>query len=504
MMLEIIVDGIKVPAKEGAKLIDCMPDGHKPDSPCGGAGKCGKCRVKVSGELTPVTVEENKLITKEDLAGGIRLACMAQITGPCVVETFRHESTEIRIEGVMPEFTISPRYKKLGAAVDVGTTTIAALLYDGTSPVAKASAENSEKVYGADVISRIGKSIEGKGAEIAAAVRKDIAGLLKAMAKDAGRPVTDIEEVVITGNTAMLYLLTNTDPTCLSAAPFIATELFGKELPGSALNLPCPEARIYLPRCISSFVGADITTAIMASSIHQSASTQLLVDIGTNGEMALAKGGKLLCCSTAAGPAFEGAGITMGMMGKPGAVDKISVDSGEISAHVIGEKEPAGICGSGIIDAVAAAMKLEALDENGFLESDDEYEDETCLKIAGPVVITQKDIRMVQLAKSAIHAGALTLISESGVSEDEIDEFKIAGGFGSFINTENAAEIGLIPKSLLRCTKVLGNAALSGSVMLLLNPALRREAEELAEKAETVDLSTNPTFMDLYVESMMF
>lgn len=506
IMPKLILNSESYEVELGKSLLESIPQALRPDSPCGGSGKCGKCRIFAEGQLSPLTAEERKLLTKEELESGIRLACMTRILGDCRAETLKKTAskTNIRIEGVMPAFEKKPTYSRLGAVVDLGTTTVAALLYEGTDPVARASCENSQKIYGADVISRIGQSMGGKRAEIAETICRDIASLLQDMASSSGNRAEEIEQVVITGNTAMLFLLTGTDPACLSAAPFIASDLFGREVKGADLALPCKEAAVYLPPCMSSFVGADITTAVLASGIFDSPKTSLLVDIGTNGEMALVSKGKLLCCSTAAGPAFEGAGITMGMMGKPGAIDKVQVQDGELDTHVIGEASPAGICGSGIIDAVAAAMDLEVLDENGFLETDDEYGDDACLKLSGPVVITQKDIRMVQLAKSAIHAGALTLIEESGLSCEQVDSFQIAGGFGSFINTANAAKIGLIPEELLEKTQVLGNAALSGAAMLLLNPGLREKAALIAETSETVDLSTNPTFMDLYVESMMF
>lgn len=500
------LNSVTYEVEAGKILMDCIPAALKPDSPCGGRGKCGKCRIHAKGELSPLSAEEKKLLTQEEIDSGVRLACMTRILGDCTAETIKKETaqTNIRIEGIMPDFEKKPTYSKLGAVVDLGTTTVAALLYRGTEPIARASCENGQKIFGADVISRIGQSISGKGKEIAAAVRKNISDLILNMTSQTGNSVDDVEQVVITGNTAMLFLLTETDPTCLSAAPFIASDLFGREVPGSELDLPCPNASVYLPSCMSSFVGADITTAVLASGICDANQVSLLVDIGTNGEMALVSDGKLLCCSTAAGPAFEGAGITMGMMGKPGAIDKVWVENGEIATHTIGDKAAAGICGSGIIDAVATAMDLEVLDENGFLETEEEYGDDSCLKLTEPVVITQTDIRMVQLAKSAIHAGALTLVEESGLDCEKIDSFLIAGGFGSFINTANAAKIGLIPQELLGKTKVLGNAALSGAAMLLLNPELRKKATEIAETSETVDLSTNPTFMELYVDSMMF
>lgn len=217
----------------------------------------------------------------------------------------------------------------------------------------------------------------------------------------------------------MLYLLTQTDPDCLSHAPFAASRLFGETLAAGELGLPCLHAQVYLPRCMSAFVGADITTALLASGICSKPDTRMLVDIGTNGEIALWHRGQLSCCSTAAGPAFEGAGLSMGMAGKTGAVDHVRVQDGALQAHVIGGGAPKGICGSGVIDALACLLELEQLDETGLLEQDP-------APVAPPVCLTQKDVRMVQLAKSAICAGLRTLLRVEGLCGADAAELAVA------------------------------------------------------------------------------
>ena len=255
--------------------------------------------------------------------------------------------------------------------------------------------------------------------------------------------------------------------------------------------------RVSLPRCISAFVGADLTTALLASGLWKQAGTALLADIGTNGEVILCRNGAFSCCSTAAGPAFEEAGLSLGMAGKAGAVDHVTVSGGLLVPHVIGEGAPAGICGSGVVDAIAALLRLEQLDETGLLDPDPAV-------IAGPVVLTQQDVRMVQLAKSAVCAGIRTLTKAAGLSLEQVGALAIAGGFGSFLNLESAGAIGLIPPELVPKARTLGNAALTGAAMLLLNRDFAAFSAALAEQAETVELSTDARFQEYYVEGMLF
>ena len=245
-------------------------------------------------------------------------------------------------------------------------------------------------------------------------------------------------------------------------------------------------------------MGADITCAVISSQIYKNEKNAVLTDIGTNGETVLKYGNALYACSTAAGPAFEGAGISMGMGGSVSAVDKVRVlPDGSLDVHVIGGAEPAGICGSGIVDAVAALLDTGAIDETGYME------DEPAV-IAPPVVLTQADIRAVQLAKSAIHAGIKTLLSHAALTCADIDRFYIAGGFGSYLDVMNAGKIGLIPKELTGCVKVLGNASLSGASALLLSSPLIKVSEHIASDIKTVELASNPVFAEEYMNNMTF
>ena len=488
--------------EEGALLSDELRSyGFSPDMPCGGRGQCGKCLVWAESGLDEPTDREREYLSPDRLARGVRLACQAHITGAVRVRlTPPNIVSQICTEGEDRPLGTDPLFDRLGGAVDIGTTTLAARLYDKTGLLATASAPNPQRDYGADVISRIGKAMEGESTALAACVRAAVNGLLSDLCKQAGRDSTEIDALVLTGNTAMLHLLTETDPSPLAAAPFAAKELFGKKIPAKSLELSCsPNCTVWLPRCMSAFVGGDITTALLASGLCEGNETALLADIGTNGEIALWRDGRLLCCSTAAGPAFEGANLSQGMQGAPGAIDHVTVDSGALRLHTIGDVPAVGICGSGVADLLACLLDMEILDETGLL---DDGEDQWVL--TDSVAFTQADVRQVQLAKSAVRSGIETLLHQAGVRKNQVDTLSVAGGFGSFLDLHSAAAIGLIPPELEDRCKVIGNAALGGAAMLLWDRNLWEESVRLADSAETVDLASSQFFMDQYVENMMF
>lgn len=495
---------LSVPFQEKMLLSDILRScGRAPEMPCGGTGRCGKCRVKVSGALSEPSDQERALLSADEIEKGIRLACCTWATGDAelFVDSKEGGKSKICVEGIITPLGNDPLFKNLGVAIDIGTTTLAAALYGKNGVLATAVASNPQKSWGADVITRIGKAMEGEAPALAHAIQEAIGSLMVDLCKQSGKTSSEIDGVVITGNTAMLHLLTETDPSPLAASPFQAKELFGKEISAGELHLPCaPDAVVYLTRCISAFVGGDIVTAILASGIREHPETALLADIGTNGEIALWCDGKLTCCSTAAGPAFEGANLSHGMQGKDGAIDHVQACNGKLIFHTIGEKPAIGICGSGVADLLAALLELDILDETGLLDDGDEDE----WPLEGSVTFTQGDIRQVQLAKSAIRSGIETLIKKAGLTESKIHNLAIAGGFGSYLSLDSAAAIGLIPSGLKTRCQILGNAALSGAAMILWNQSLRKTCREWTDQTKTIELATDPFFMDQYIENMMF
>ena len=509
-MEQILINDKSAYAKKGTLLSDILQEAGGFKMPCGGQGHCGKCKVHATGALSAPDSVELKFLTEEELQNGVRLACRAIIEGPVETAFETQKNAQILLGG-QETAVHKPLFDKLGAAIDVGTTTLAAQLYDENGLLAQAGADNPQAVFGADVISRIEKSLAGEGAALANAIRQGIGELLKDLCEKAGRDAEQIDTLVITGNTAMLYLLTERDPECLSKAPFIADWLAGEWVEAKELNLPCKEARVWLPHCMSAFVGADITTALLANDIRHGEDLRMLVDIGTNGEITLWKRGELFCCSTAAGPAFEGAGLSMGMQGEEGAISHVQLadeadltdgvmkidETSGFAVQIIGQAEARGICGSGVIDAVRCLLESEVMDETGFLEDDEAV-------IADSVVMTQEDIRKVQLAKSAICAGMEAMLNKAELEMEELDELLIAGGFGSFLNLDSARYIGLLPRRKPVKTTVCGNAALKGAAELLLNADTVEESRQIAASAQPLNLATDPFFIDCYMEGMLF
>ena len=261
-MATVEINGAAHDCETGLRLSDVLALWGEVRFPCGGHGRCGKCRVTVKGAVSPVTQEERQLLSAQELAEGVRLACRTYLEGDCQITTETAAKAHV-LGSSAPLSATHPLCKAYGVAVDVGTTTLAANLYasDG-SLLAQAACVNPQATWGSDVISRIGAALEGHARALAQKVRQGIDGLLKEMASQAGIPVEAVDAMVITGNTAMLYLLTQTDPDCLSHGPFQADRLFGERLTGAQLELSCPQAQVYLPRCFGAFVGADIATAL--------------------------------------------------------------------------------------------------------------------------------------------------------------------------------------------------------------------------------------------------
>ncbi len=537
------INGEAVITEPGAKVGSLLKKSHGVEMPCGGRHACGKCMVYAEGSFAAPSETEQKLLGAERLAQGIRLACFLEAVPDGRIDALRQEADgdeticvstpsappvahaagmspaqpSERVSAAQPSERTSTApsaeaapgarlYRHLGAAVDIGTTTIAAVLYREGRAVGTMGAWNPQSVFGADVISRMEASLEGKADKLAAIVREAVSRLLTELAEHAGESAEAIETVIITGNTSMLYFLTKRNPRCLSRAPFEADDLFGWWTIGEALDLSCRKADVYLPRCMSAFVGADITTAILGSGLTETdcipgadGSPRLMVDVGTNGEIVLFSGDRLICCATAAGPAFEGAGLSCGMRGVAGAIDHVNWENGTWKVHVIGDRDASaaeGICGSGVIDGVAGLLESGLLEDTGYLEED------VCF--AGNIGLTAEDIREVQLAKGAIRAGMETLLAEEKIDAARLEGLYVAGGFGSYMSAKSAEKIGLFPKIDLSRIKICGNAALAGAVKILHDRRMEKEATALAERAKTINLGTSAKFQEFYMEYMMF
>nr|WP_325197056.1 ASKHA domain-containing protein [uncultured Oscillibacter sp.] len=457
--------------------------------PCAGNHTCGKCRVQVSGPASPAGEEETRLLPPDALARGMRLACSCRVMGDLSV-TLREEGAS-RIVTWHKTPDVARTGTGYGFAVDIGTTTVALQLVDRASGaiLAERLAENAQRGYGADVISRI-EACKTAGLDT---LSNRIADQLEEMAGSCLREtgIKAVDESVVTGNTTMLHLYEGLDPSSLAVVPFDVQSHFGyisrRRLAG---------APVYLPRCTGAYVGADITCAILSANLT-GGGIQLLADIGTNGEMVLGCGSRLLCCATAAGPAFEGAGLSCGMPAVPGAIRAVARKDGGTVYEAVPGRPAAGVCGSGILDALAVMLETGAIDETGYLEESWPVGD-------SGVSITQRDVRQIQLAKSAVCAGLITLLEHEHISAKAVSRFAIAGGFGSSMNADSAVRIGLFPADLRQKTDFIGNGALGGAYMLLLNRDLRAQSEVLVRNAVELSLSSSPEFMDYYVDCMSF
>ena len=484
-----------VSIKVGTVLSEAVGGEH----PCAGHGKCGKCKVTVTGAVSKPTDTELRLLTPDEISSGVRLSCLTAVKGDCTVNPMaKEEKAEILTAGNLPPIELKPLFSSLGVAIDIGTTTLAARLYGKDARLlAETSMLNPQSEFGADVISRIENALGGKADELARSIIRALNGMLHELVTLAKTEAKLIDGVVITGNTVMLSLLTKESTEPLSRAPFVAKRLFGESLKAKDLGLKLPNKNtiVYIPHCIHAFVGADTTCAIIANRILDSKESVMLADVGTNGEMALWHSSHITACSTAAGPAFEGVGISMGMRASVGAIDRVNAEDGVLKAHVIGDTSPVGICGSALVDTVACMLGCDVIDESGYLE-DGEF------TVSPPVTLTQKDVRMLQLAKSAICSGLLTLLSRASVTENDVKELFIAGGFGNYLNIKNATRIGLIPKKLGGVSRAVGNSALVGASMILLNTDFIEECNFIASNSTVLELSSDKTFSELYISGM--
>lgn len=448
--------------------------------PCGGTGRCGKCTIEVIGNVS--------LPDETERSSGCRLSCRTRLYGDAIVTLKEQNDSSLMAEGFEENIKPIENYDyKIGAAVDIGTTTIALSVYDLTTGkcLTAKTILNPQSVISADVMGRIDAAVNGKLTRMQDML---ISGI-RTLAEETGY-FNRIDTWCLIGNTTMLYLLCGRNPQSFATAPYTADHLFGEEI--SFLGKPA-----YLPNCMHAFVGADITCAVLASGMCNSTETALLCDIGTNGEIALWKDGILYVTSTAAGPVFEGAGISCGCQSIVGAIEKVELYANSFSVKTIGTAKPIGLCGSGVIDTIACLLNNKTVDETGAMEPEE-------ILLCKGVSVNRQDIRNIQLAKAAIAAGIRTLLEVTKTSEEELSVFYLAGGFGKHLNLDSAVRIGLFPASLRNKVSILGNAALKGAASMLTDESLKETAQTIAKKAKYLSLPDNPAFSKNYIEELSF
>jgi uncharacterized 2Fe-2S/4Fe-4S cluster protein (DUF4445 family) len=467
----------------GAALQDILfPYGV--EFPCGGRGRCRRCRVRVTAGHVSAAGQDH-ILTAEEIAAGYRLACRARADGDATLEIAQWDTVILADDSA---FAFTPQ-EGLGVAVDLGTTTLVAQLLDlATARVLGVRvALNPQVAHGADIMSRVEFALQGGAARLAEAVRVEVGNLVSGLGARA-----PIARIHVVGNTVMHHLFCGIDVEPLSHYPFEPVrdglEIFRASELGWRMDGD-PEVR-FLP-CLGGFVGSDILAGLLATRMTASAELIALLDLGTNGEIAVGNREGICCASMAAGPAFEGGRISMGMRAATGAIAEVRAVNGRLECHTLGGGEPRGLCGSGLVDAVAAGLELGLIAPSGRLTGGAKV-----LEIGGPVRLVQSDIRELQLAKAATAAGMEIVLSRRGVKREDLHRIYLAGAFGNYLNRASARRIGLIDFPL-EGIEPAGNTALLGAKLSLFSDLPR-------PRVIHVPLGADAEFQDRYVAAMGF
>lgn len=471
----------KLSVPTGTNLLDALKEnGIYPDAPCGGNGTCGKCTLLVNGTQV--------------------LACRTVVDRDMIVVLPKSEICILQ-ERFCAEQSIEPLRDGYLLAFDIGTTSVVCILLDGKTgaELAQSSMLNPQVAYGADVITRIQQAVQGKLAQQTQLIRHAMTDLIQKVCDDAGISPQKVGVVSVVGNPAMQQLFLGICPENLSEIPFLPTLTEAKAVSCKEILPICPAAQLLIVPDIAGFIGADTIGCLLATKLYEDDALTLLVDIGTNGEMVLGNRNGMLACATAAGPALEGANIQFGMRAAEGAIDHVWTEDGKILCSVIGDGAAKGICGSGLVDAVAVGLQLGLINKRGRILTDDHI-----LPLTERIYLTQEDILQVQLAKGAIYAGIALLAKQLGVEIEAIQKVQLAGAFGSFLNPENACRIGLLPEALLQKIEIVGNAALSGAKMLACNKKLLPFTRNLVERTGFLELASLPSFPRIFAKAMLF
>ncbi len=583
--------GLIYEARPGMSIMDAIRfNDLKLDAPCGGNGTCKKCKVIVTDEkgtrevlacMTKITGDITVDISRKDEGHRILMGGITRDVAPTpAVKVFTLEipkpSTSdlrdcwLRLTDTLAEAAgekaasfrpnlrvISKLYNTLeengyrvdavvcadeildvvpvgspvlGLAYDIGTTTVACYFVDLRTgeQISQASLLNPQTTYGGDVIMRVKYCVENGLDGPTGDIRKALNQLAAKCAAAAKQKMKNIYLITVVGNTCMHHLFMGISPASLAYAPYTPAAAEPMQLAASEFGFTVnPSAKLYMLPNIAGFVGADTVGAALAASMDEKKQITLLIDIGTNGEMVLGTEKRLIACSTAAGPAFEGALITCGMRGAEGAIDHVSLQDGKFTYSVIGGGKPIGICGSGLIDLISELVRTGLVESAGRLLPPEEintaegellkgsiieYEGQRAFLLADAetsgtgeaLVFTQKDVREVQLAKGAMAAGIQMMCRRLGISTDDIQSVMIAGAFGSYMSPASACGIGLIPPELEEKVIAIGNAAGQGARLCVLSIDEYRRAATLAKKIEYLELAADPAFQDVFVDELEF
>jgi len=470
--------GKSIEVKSGTSLLEAAAlAGIIIDAPCGGHGTCKKCKIKIAGKEA--------------------LACQTKVNSDLKVRV--PQQSKPRILRLLRANRENPH----GAVIDLGTTTLAISLLDLKSKkeIAFISFNNPQAILGADVISRISYALEKKEGldRLNSLVIRALEEMLRELLMVSALSSKSLRKIMIAGNAPMQHILLKESVETLSRAPFAPR--IKKAYKGKAKTLGFEnfgDVKIFIFPNIAGFVGGDALADIIKSKIYKTSEISLLLDIGTNTEIVLGNSDRLLCASAAAGPALEGARISMGMRAETGAIDKVFVREGNFSFSTISNDSPVGICGSGLVDAVAASLDLGLIDYTGRIKKGNK------IKISKSISLTQGDIRELQLAKGAIASGIEILIKEYGIKKEDIKTIFLAGAFGNYLNPESALRIGMVPEISSAKIVPVEDAVLEGAKEILFSRKNERIISELPHKVKHIDLSSHPDFQEKFIKALNF
>jgi len=520
-------DGKQVSIHSGATLIEAASQaGIILNSVCGGKGTCRKCLVHMEPGSRAVLACQYRI--EKDLT----------VTVPAGSRFFEQR---ILAEGIASQTSIEPDIYKnhlqaasgatiLGAAIDIGTTTVVAKLMDMRTGqcCATEAALNPQARFGDDVVSRIAYAQSQRHyADLHQAIIECINTLIDGLCAKASIEADQIYEMCVVGNTTMNHIFLRLPIDQLGQAPYRAWSLEAHDVPPADLGLRMNRAgNVHTVENVAGFVGADTTAVALACDIDSADEMTLIVDIGTNGEIVLGTKDRLYAASCAAGPALEGARIICGSRATDGAIEAVVVNGGDIDLDVIGDCRPRSICGSGLIDAAAVMLDLGVMDQTGrfvepaalkeelppgILSRIFEHEGQPAFRLAGSardeqgqVFLTQRDIRQMQLAKGAIRAGIRLVQQRAGLEDGDIRHVLLAGAFGNYLRPASALRIGLLPAVPVERIRFVGNAAASGAQMALVSGRCRRQAGQLAQKMKYIEIAHEPDFQMVFADSMFF
>ncbi|MDR1932188.1 MAG: ASKHA domain-containing protein [Spirochaetales bacterium] len=538
-VISFINENINVTVEEGVSILaGARAAGITIESPCNAMGTCGKCKVIIHGQppenpgaavlacQTPVSGNIAVLV-KDYREENRSLRILAAGSGfsyekaPFITKHFRGGATQVyggdKPLGVEEGNTAAACY---GVVVDIGTTTIVSVLVDlhTGGELASDSILNPQTVYAQDVLSRIHFASKPEGLETLHRVFIEaLRAMLFKMTSRAAADILNIYEVVFSGNTTMIHLACAEDPAPLGRYPYAPAIWGANHIPADTLGIS-PFGRIYLPPVISAYVGADITSGILASRLDEKKGAAVFIDVGTNGEMVIAKDGTLAAASTAAGPAFEGMNISCGMRANSGAIEAFHIDDdGNFSFTVIGGGTAKGICGSGLLDMCAELVRTGVIGSNGrfvfpekgncsdrLKKSFRSKDGKNAFFITDDVYLAQKDIRQIQLAKGAIRCGIEMLLAGLGIDAENVETVEIAGSFGFHLNENSLINIGMIPPRFAGKVRFAGNTSLSGGLAFLLNTAFREKMKALVKRINKIELAADPGFERNFIKYLNF